>query len=585
MKQFILLLSLFLFIQGSAQTLEGFGANATGGINYPDVYHVTTLSGTGPGSFGYGIKSNRTIVFDVSGVINGKSGMNEGRYYFANISYLTIDATGRDVTIDNNNNSDAISFDGVNTHHIILKGLHVTDAGGDGINVVSGAHDIMITNCTSWGNRDGNIDIAGDNSSVTKNVTVQWCIIGGGAPNNSSYSGPSLITGQSVSFHHNLILPVTAGGVGERAPLVHSNYSPVGSPNADIRNNVIYKWGRNNGTGSGYGVDIAYGATANVVNNYLFSLSDAPNAIITDGSYGSTPKGWAYVSGNVSGNLTVNPNAQNNHAEYVIPSAYSISMQDACSAASLVLQQAGPSPRNAQDNSFVSTVTLVNCVAPPVNKVPIASAGADITLTLPTSSTTLFGTGTDNDGSITAYLWAKVSGPTIYATTDLNAATLGVSNLLQGAYVFRLTVTDNSGATAADDVSIVVNPAPNQQPTVDAGKDATITLPTDSINLMGMANDPDGNIVSYSWSKVSGTGGIIVSPASVSTLVRGLLAGTYIFSLKVTDNKGATATDNITVTVNQAPAPIPVLRAVYMTQVVTYSDSTRVVLPPIIFEK
>jgi hypothetical protein len=572
---FLLTVALIVYNCCDAQKLEGFGANAVGGSNSASVYHVTNLNSSGAGSLSNGIGSNKTIVFDVSGTI-------VGRFYLASTSYLTIDATGRDITINNQNNGDAISCDGPNTHHIILKGLHVTNAGMDGINVVGGAHDVMITNCTSWGNRDGNIDIAAANDGKTYNVTVQWCIIGGGAANNSSYSGPCLVTSQSTSFHHNLILPLTVGGVGERAPLVHASYSPVGNPNCDFRNNVDYLWGRNNGSGSGYAVDIAYGATANVVNNYLYSLSDSTNAVITNGSYGSTPKGNAYVSGNVSGNK-LNPNAQNNHAEYDIPAFYAITMQDACSAAALVIAQAGPSPRNQKDKDFAATVTLINCTAGPVNKPPVASAGPDITLTLPNNSTTLSGSGADSDGTISSYFWSLVSGPSNFPASTLNLATLSVSGLVQGSYVFRLTVTDNSGATASDDVAVTVNPAPNQVPSVDAGTDASITLPTDSITLMGTANDPDGTIASYAWSKVSGAGGTIGSPSSASTMVKGLTAGTYIFSLKATDNKGAVATGNVTITVNQAPPPASVVKAIYMTQVITYSDSTKVPLPIIKF--
>lgn len=571
----LLLAALFVYNFCEAQPLEGFGAKAVGGSNSTVVYHVTNLNASGTGSLSSLIGSNRTIVFDVSGIIIG-------RFDLINVSYLTIDATGRDITIKNNNNGDAISCDGPNTHHIILKGLHVTDGGMDGINVVDGAHDIMITNCTSWGNRDGNIDIAGDNSGVTKNVTVQWCIIGGGAANNSSYSGPCLVTGQSVTFHHNLILPITVGGVGERAPLVHCNYSPVGSPNADIRNNVTYKWGRNGGIGSGYAVDIAYKATANVASNYFYSLSDWANAVITNGSYGSTPAGLAYVSGNVSGNAGVNPNAQNNHAEYIIPDQYAITMQDACTAAGLVIAQAGPSPRNKQDNDFVATVTLINCAAAPVNKPPVASAGADVTVTLPTNSAALNGSGTDSDGSVSSYKWSYISGPAGSNIASSNTAITMVTGLTQGSYVFRLTVTDNSGAIASDDVAVTVNPAPNQPPVVDAGNDQTTTLPADSVTLSGSASDPDGTISSIQWSKVSGTGGTIVSPGSPATMITGLTAGTYIFRLTVKDNSGVSVSDNVTVNVNPAP-PAPKAVPVYMTQTIIYSDSTRTVLPPIKF--
>ena len=129
-------------------TNEGFGASAVGGANSSTVYHVTNLNSSGAGSLTNGIGSNRTIVFDVSGTITG-------RFDLGNISYLTIDATGQDITINNNNNGDGISFDGANTHHCILKGVRVINGGEDCINVVGGAHDILITNCSalSWKKR------------------------------------------------------------------------------------------------------------------------------------------------------------------------------------------------------------------------------------------------------------------------------------------------------------------------------------------------------------------------------------------------------------------------------------------------
>ena len=103
------LLSLFLFLICSttvfSQTAyEGFGALAVGGSNSTTVYHVTNLNSSGAGSLAGGIGSNKTIVFDVSGMITG-------RFDLVNISYLTIDATGQNITINNNNNVDAISFD------------------------------------------------------------------------------------------------------------------------------------------------------------------------------------------------------------------------------------------------------------------------------------------------------------------------------------------------------------------------------------------------------------------------------------------------------------------------------------------
>ena len=94
------------------------------------------------------------------------------------------------------------------------------------------------------------------------------------------------------------------------------------------------------------------------------------------------------------------------------------------------------------------------------NQAPTANAGAAQTITLPTASVTLSGSGTDADGSITAYQWSQVSGPANASFSNANAAQTSASNLVQGTYTFRLKVTDNGGLSATSDVSITVNPAP-----------------------------------------------------------------------------------------------------------------------------
>lgn len=92
------------------------------------------------------------------------------------------------------------------------------------------------------------------------------------------------------------------------------------------------------------------------------------------------------------------------------------------------------------------------------NNAPTANAGADKSITLPANSLTITGIGTDSDGTLTAYQWTKVSGPSA-TISDANKATVRLTNLVEGSYIFKLTVTDNDGATAYDEVKVTVNKA------------------------------------------------------------------------------------------------------------------------------
>jgi len=100
-----------------------------------------------------------------------------------------------------------------------------------------------------------------------------------------------------------------------------------------------------------------------------------------------------------------------------------------------------------------SQTTLVSGNVPPV-----ANAGTDRTIPMswnyfPTLNGTL---STDSDGWIAAFKWTKVSGPTSYVIQSPNSAQTKVTNLTAGTYVFRVTVTDNKGATDTDDVTITM---------------------------------------------------------------------------------------------------------------------------------
>lgn len=203
------------------------------------------------------------------------------------------------------------------------------------------------------------------------------------------------------------------------------------------------------------------------------------------------------------------------------------------------------------------TVTVTSSSPAPSNAAPVANAGSDKTIHLPTNSVSITGTGTDSDGSISSYAWTKVSGGAA-TLSGASSATLKASALVAGTYVFRLTVTDNGGATATDDVKVIVN----NPPTVSGGSNKNLTLPTNSVSLYGTASDSDGSIASYSWAKVSGGTATLVNATTEKLTIKDLVAGTYVFRLTVKDDRGASATsDDVTVTVKGGSNAAPVANA------------------------
>ncbi|HSE56535.1 MAG TPA: Ig-like domain-containing protein, partial [Candidatus Paceibacterota bacterium] len=162
------------------------------------------------------------------------------------------------------------------------------------------------------------------------------------------------------------------------------------------------------------------------------------------------------------------------------------------------------------------------------------------------------------DGFISSYLWQQTAGPVAVNIALPTASSTTVSGLsVAGVYTFELTVTDNQGATAKASTMVMVNPAPNNPPTTNAGADQTITLPTNSVTITGTASDPNGDALSYLWAKVSGGTATISSPTALTTTVTGLTQGTYIFRLTATDSKGATGSDDMQVVVNAVLSNVP----------------------------
>lgn len=195
-------------------------------------------------------------------------------------------------------------------------------------------------------------------------------------------------------------------------------------------------------------------------------------------------------------------------------------------------------------------------VFPQQNIPPEVDAGTDITIVLPASSTTLNGNGSDTDGTIDSYAWSQITGPATSTIGSPNSGSTSVSNLSEGVYTFKLTVTDNGGETASDQVNVTVNPEPfNQPPIADAGEDIILILPDNETTLIGNGTDADGSIVSYVWESLSGPTGEFGNLEQQNLPISELIEGIYLFELTVEDDHGEISTDQVRVIVNSSNLP------------------------------
>jgi len=111
------------------------------------------------------------------------------------------------------------------------------------------------------------------------------------------------------------------------------------------------------------------------------------------------------------------------------------------------------------------------------------------------------------------------------------------------------------------------NPPPpttpaNVAPSVEAGADQTIQLPTNTAQLSGSATDDAAQTLTYAWTATSGPSGVTFGTATAAaTSVTFPAEGSYVLTLSVSDGS-LTGTDTVTVTVNPAEDP-PVQAAVY----------------------
>ncbi len=145
----------------------------------------------------------------------------------------------------------------------------------------------------------------------------------------------------------------------------------------------------------------------------------------------------------------------------------------------------------------------------------------------------------DPDNSIVEYKW-ETDGKAFFGKVASYVFTVAKE------FIVKLTVTDDKGATSTLEkvINIRDNIYPggdNQAPIANAGVDQAVK--TNSVVTLdgSLSYDPDGDELSYSWTKIEGSLVDLEDSATKNPRFTPNLPGRYKFSLTVIDDKGASS--------------------------------------------
>ncbi|MDP4097814.1 pectinesterase family protein [Paenibacillus sp. P96] len=255
---------------------EGGGMYTTGGRG-GDVYEVTTLADSGPGSLREGVgRSNTTIVFRVGGTIHLESPL---KITGTNVTIAGQTAPGEGITVSDYWTS--FHADNVIVRYVRFR---LGDRYPSEDDAFGGRNykNIIIDHCSFSWSVDEVLSMYRN-----ENTTVQWSMVSESMLMTTHQKGRhgygGIWGGNNVTFHHNLI-----------AHNVSRNPRLAGAPDYpfEMFNNIIYNWGFFSAYGGEQG-------NYNLINNYYKSGPNTYRPMRNSVFHDVAPETRLYIDGNI----------------------------------------------------------------------------------------------------------------------------------------------------------------------------------------------------------------------------------------------------------------------------------------------
>ena len=205
---------------------------------------------------------------------------------------------------------------------------------------------------------------------------------------------------------------------------------------------------------------------------------------------------------------------------------------------------------------FIQPIAQSTAV-PNLNQAPSVNAGADQTITLPTSNVTLAGTVSDDDfpGNPLTLAWSLVSGPTSVSFSNPNNASTSVTLSAEGVYTLQLLANDGEFIDT-DTITVTVLPPPDTTaPTLSiispsngdtiSGGISVEVIASDNVAVTSLELRIDGILQPAPMS----------SPSSFSWDSTGVSDGDHTLSVTAFDAAGNNTTQSLNITVNNNIPP------------------------------